>query len=417
MSYIKRIFIFVFAIGFTLANCLCIPKVEAKTINDLKKDLNKALQNQDKTNNDIKQTEGQINQTKENISQIYTDIDNINIEIATKTNEISKLNNDIVTKDKETKELMRSLQVTSGDSMYLEYIMGAESLTDFIYRIAITEQLTKYNNDLINSMNNTIKENEQKKIELADEQVRLAGKQKDLKVKLESLGKAREGLYEFQESLSDEIKAASQVISMYEKAGCKPDEDLNVCANRLLPPDTRFWRPLTSGYKTSLYGMRKNPYDGVYKMHEGVDLSNADKTNTKVYAVANGKVAYVGYANDGLADSLGNYIVIHHNINGTNYTTMYLHLKTGSIVVQIGQMVTKDTILATMGSTGDSTGPHLHLSVAEGLFYTSTNYYVYSSFAARTVDPESVVNFPNGLYVSWADRTHMYDNPKYGGKK
>lgn len=374
--------------------------VEGKTLNDLDQELKtlerKEMENQAK----IKNTEAEIAQTKKDINNIYAEMDNISAEIIAKNKEIEELSLKIELKDKETKELMRFLQVSNGGSIYLDYIMGAENLSDFVYRLSIIEQLTKYNSDLVKQMGDLITANELRKVELKDKEQTLIVKQADLKLKVDSLGSKRSTLYEYSSDLVAEIKTSKEVIKMYKDAGCRPNDNINTCANKLLPPDTRFWRPLIRGYVTSEYGNRLHPIYKDWRLHDGIDLSDANKSSTRVYAAANGKVAHVGYDS-----SRGNYIVIHHNINNKKYTTTYLHLKGGSINIGKGSIVSKDTILATMGTTGSSTGEHLHFSIANGLWFQ--DYVFYSDFVNKTVNPRIYVNFPNGK-VYWYDRVSKY---------
>ena len=399
----KNILKIIFLLTFISFNVFFIPtETNAKTLGDLKAELNRVERENKETKEEIHKTESEINKTRQTISQIYVDMDNISKEIIAKTKEIEELDIEIKEKDQETKELLKFMQISTSDNVYLEYIMGSDTLTDFIYRISIAEQLSKYNSDLIDEMNGMIKANEKKQVELAKQNENLKAKQENLRFSLNSLGQAREELYEFNRSLEDEIATARQVIQMYEKAGCKEHENINTCARKLLPPDTRFWRPMTQGVVTSEYGYRIHPIFRVPRLHDGIDLTNSDRFNTRVYATANGRVAKIGYDS-----AMGNYIIIHHNINNVSYTSQYLHLKSGSISVSEGNVVSKDTVLALMGTTGSSTGEHLHFAIARGHRYK--DYYTYSDFVSRTIDPRNVVNFPTGLRVWWVDRVSRYN--------
>ena len=114
-------------------------------------------------------------------------------------------------------------------------------------------------------------------------------------------------------------------------------------------------------------------------------------------SVANGKVAAVWYDQWG-----GNQVVIHHNINGQSWSSTYAHMS--RITARKGDIVTKDTVIGYMGSTGSATGPHLHLGISTGLRFT--DYTGTSAYVARTVDPRTVINFPSS--GSWADRVTYY---------
>ncbi len=398
----NKIFIVTILI-FIIVNFIYEPSflVNAKTLNDLMLELDE-IEEEDKENKtDIKKTEQEISQIKNNITKIYADMDQIAKDIIRITEEIKELDQDIKEKDTETKELMKFLQMSNGNNLYIEYILGADSLTDFIYRIAVVEQLSKYNNKLITEMNEMIGTNNQKKEDLRKRNEQLKSKQANLRVSLNSLGKEKESLYEYSQDLAEEIKTAREVIDMYKSAGCGLHEDIDACANRMLPPDTRFSRPLLSGKITSGYGFRTHPIYHDWRFHDGIDITNYDKYNTKIYSTANGKVAKIGYT-----DEIGHYVIIHHYINGENYTSQYLHLKPGSIQVKEGELVTRKTVLGIMGTSGTSTGEHLHFAIATGLRYK--DYWGYYDFVSRTINPCNVINFPF-LGIYWNDRITKYN--------
>ncbi|MFA5407749.1 MAG: peptidoglycan DD-metalloendopeptidase family protein [Bacilli bacterium] len=377
-------------------------EVEAKTVANLRTELEVLEADAKNVTNKIIYTNEQIKAAEKAISQLYKDIDNMTKEIEATNQEITDLTDNINKKQDEIKRLISFVQLSSSNSIYLDYIAGAESLTDFIYRVSVSQQLLKYNNELIGEMNTMIEENNSKKETLKQQQEKSRTQQQQLYQNLDILGQKKEELYEYNVSLEDEIAIAQEILQMYVNAGCKDNEDIKVCANKYLPPDTRFWRPLDQGYVTSEYGWRVHPITGVYTFHDGVDLSNSNKTSTKVYAAANGKVAATGYHY-----SMGNYIYIHHNINGQKYTTIYLHLKTGSIRVSPGDVVDKNTVLAIMGTTGSSTAEHVHFSIAKGL--RGQDYVSYTTFVKNTVNPRDYVNLPSGRYVYWYDRVKSYN--------
>lgn len=110
--------------------------------------------------------------------------------------------------------------------------------------------------------------------------------------------------------------------------------------------------PISYNYLSSPFGMRLHPVYGDYRLHNGVDLSAPE--GTPIYASRAGKVIVATYGSSG-----GNYVMIDH-MDGT-YTTMYLHMT--RYVVSVGQNVAAGELIGYCGSTGVSTGPHLHFSV------------------------------------------------------
>ena len=111
---------------------------------------------------------------------------------------------------------------------------------------------------------------------------------------------------------------------------------------------------------SSEYGYRTNPVTGVYKLHGGTDF--AAPGGTPIYAAASGYVSVAGWSTGGY----GNYVVIYHGTmsDGKAYSTLYGHMS--RIAAKQGTYVNQGDIIGYVGSTGNSTGNHLHLEVWQG---------------------------------------------------
>ena len=112
------------------------------------------------------------------------------------------------------------------------------------------------------------------------------------------------------------------------------------------------------------YGKRIHPILKVEQFHNGVDL--AANSGTAIYAAYNGEVVAATYSG-----SMGNYVMINH---GDDLYTIYMHAS--ALYVSKGDVVTKGQKIAAVGSTGRSTGPHLHFSVRKNNEYTSPWNYI-----------------------------------------
>jgi len=110
-------------------------------------------------------------------------------------------------------------------------------------------------------------------------------------------------------------------------------------------------RPIVKGWTSSYYGKRTDPFSGKLAMHKGMDF--AGKEGSEIIAVANGVVTWAGDRY-----GYGNMIEINH---GNGYTTRYGH--NAEILVEVGDTITKGQTISLMGSTGRSTGPHVHFEV------------------------------------------------------
>jgi len=409
---LKKIINVCFIVCLLIAN-FYIPefKIEAKTLGDLKKELakfeedykNNQLQ-QDLTQDEIKDIELKITRMTDNIIKLGEEISDLN-------DEIEKLNEDIEEKKSEIESILSFVQVSSGESAYLEYAFGAKDFTDFIYRVAVSEQLTSYNDDLVEQYKKNIEDNEIKKEQLNQKKNDLAKQQSSLKVELDKLRKSLKDLDKFSLSIEEQIEAKKSEIKIYEDKGCKDNEDIKTCGMAMLPPDTSFYRPLINGYLTGWFGKRNCTDPRVSCYHYGLDMS-AGYGNIPVYPIANGIVVYI--ATPSYNPSTGRYntkcggrqVYIQHNINGVIYTSGYVHLR--AINVEKGQVVTKETQIGIMGGDPSieywdncSTGAHLHLELSTGTF-NEGNYY------ANRLAPQSYVNFPKSLYDSWYDKKVKY---------
>jgi murein DD-endopeptidase MepM/ murein hydrolase activator NlpD len=111
--------------------------------------------------------------------------------------------------------------------------------------------------------------------------------------------------------------------------------------------------PVRNGYVTSRYGYRTDPFTNTVAFHPGIDFAGPE--GTSVYAVAAGVVTWAGPRT-----GYGNIVEINH---GDGYSTRYAHAS--AVTVKVGDMVSKDQLVAYMGSTGRSTGPHLHYEVLD----------------------------------------------------
>jgi len=123
------------------------------------------------------------------------------------------------------------------------------------------------------------------------------------------------------------------------------------------------WTTPSTGRFTSPYGNRFHPIFKEWRLHAGVDIANV--TGTPIYAAGDGGVSHAGWLG-----GFGNAIMITHSVEGKVYTTVYAHLS--SVGVSKGQTVDKGQKIGGMGTTGDSTGTHLHFQLHDG-YYSSSN--------------------------------------------
>lgn len=122
--------------------------------------------------------------------------------------------------------------------------------------------------------------------------------------------------------------------------------------------------PVGSTYITSYFGYRNSPTAGATSYHQGIDIGASH--GSSIWAAASGTVVTASYNS-----AMGNYVVISH---GNGLSTVYEHCS--ALYVSAGDYVSQGTTIAAVGSTGISTGAHLHFGVMEGGSYVNPLYYV-----------------------------------------
>lgn len=370
-----------------------IPRTNAQTLQEAMNELEK-LKTDAANNRTTKQkSEAEILQLQQQVTKLYQEIDKAKQEIEDMTKEIEELTADIEKTDNETKSIVSYLQLSNGESAYLEYAFGAETITDFIYRVALVEQISKYNTDSINSMNEKILENRRMQEELAQKQVDMNNKIAESTERQLELNQYTKELDESYTDLETDIQKKEDLINYAKKKGCNLGDELATCTGQL-PYNTKFIRPLAYGVVTSNYGPR-NLSVASSSFHYGLDTGVASGTN--VYAPADGIVTSVEWNS-----CSGNTLHLVHNINGEYYTTAYMHLS--KINVSVGQTVYTNTVIAQSGNTGScTTGAHLHFAITKKARYVTAGmygipanqvYYSYADFTRYTIDPRSMISYP-----------------------
>jgi len=358
---------------------------------------------------EVNQNKANINKTQQEIDEANKQINNIKEEMKKLRQEVDKLNKEIVEYDEEikikslqTKQIFEYFQMSTGENTYLDYIFDAETTTDLIYRMAIVEQMTEYNNKVTEDLKNMIEQNKKREVEIEKLNVTLTSNQKDLEDKVVSLGKEKTSLMSGSTAAEEQVKIYQEIVNGYKKQGCLSHHVIGVdCA--VSGSAGTFRRPVKNGYLTSEYGYRWGSF------HRGIDISNGNPYNTKIYPVANGTVIAKYYDNYGAL-----VVVVEHYdaIKDMYYSSFYAHLDSFAPDIYVGKRVTTDNYLGYMGNSGYSTGPHLHLEIAPCRMYKDyacRNWNSYVSFMTSQYNkgfkgPRQLINFPKSLYTSWNTR-------------
>lgn len=281
----------------------------------------------------------------------------------------------------ESMKLRIQYMYENGNESYLEMLLGAESFADLLNKSEYITQITNYDREMLDAYQQTILEVEAKEAQLEEENqelTRLIQESEDEKENLQLLIDAKAIVLAGYEA---DIESGEAEVSALEADMAKMEQELSELEAQLKREEEEAARqaaaarrtydggslgfPMAWYYrKTSDFGYRNHPIYGQVLQHNGVDLS-AD-TGTAIYAAYNGTVVVSTYNS-----SAGNYIMIDH---GSGLMTVYMHCS--KLLVSVGETVTKGQTIGLVGSTGNSTGPHLHFSVRLNGSYVDPKPYI-----------------------------------------
>lgn len=205
-------------------------------------------------------------------------------------------------------------------------------------------------NARIAQMEEEIRKAEEEARRRAEEEARRKAEE-EARRKAEEAARAREGAGEASGKAVDAPKDTEKKTSSSSSSGAKATGSLS-------------WPLPASDYITSGFGHRESPTAGASSNHQGIDIGAA--TGSSITAADGGTVITASYSS-----SAGNYVVISH---GNGLSTVYMHCS--KLLVSEGDTVSKGQTIAKVGSTGYSTGPHLHFGVRKNGSYVNPTDYV-----------------------------------------
>lgn len=364
---------------------------------DSLKDENKAIQAEinairrdfDANASDIQALVDQKNAVDQEIALLNAQIININDQISAYGQLIADAQDQLDVAQEHLNELSRKhkerirAMEEEGTVTYWDVLFEASSFTDLLDRLNMVDEIAAADQRRLEQMReaaDVVESNrvalEGGKAELEDTRTQLNETQEYLEVKRTESDDILRELIKKQEEfqiLLDESEAAQddlmKEIAAKEKelSAAKYEEHLaKLALQGQNPPSNAAWRVPVSGYTlTSPFGMRKHPVLGVNRMHNGVDMACAQ--GTPIYATRAGKVTTASYQ----AGGAGNYVSINH---GDGFASIYMHMT--HYVVYAGQSVAQGQLIGYVGSTGISTGPHLHFGISYAGTYVNPLAYI-----------------------------------------
>ena len=328
----------------------------------------------------------------EQIDVINEQITSYSLLIADKQDELDDARGRLAELNEKNKERIQAME-EEGTLSYWSIIFEANSFSDLLDRLNMIQEIAAADQRRMQEISAVAEEVaraqeelegekaalEGTKAELADAQVVLEGKRAEadeLLLQLIAKGKEYEAMLDESEALQDELMleiAAKE--KEYDQAKYREWLATSVATTRPTTSNTKpsGSAPSSSGWVcpvpyytlTSPFGMRVHPVLGYTRMHNGVDMACA--SGTPIYAAKSGKVTVASYQ----AGGAGNYVSINH---GDGFSSIYMHMT--RYIVSAGQYVNAGQVIGYVGSTGISTGPHLHFGISYNGSYVNPMDYL-----------------------------------------
>ena len=371
-------------------------KEEKKEIDAKLKDVKSQLKEND---NEIGSIVARKDAIDQEIQLLHQQIDNINYQVASyalliadKQDELDVANLHLDDLNEKNKERLRAME-EDGDVSYWAVVFKANSFSDLLDRISMVQEINAADQRRLKEIRTVAQQVSTVQSELVFEKTALESIKEELgtaEITLESKRAESDRLLqdlvargqEFEELIDKSEDLQSDLM----KQIAKKEKDLkaaeyqewlatyvpttkpsgtDVTPSTQTTPSSAGWiKPLKTLRVTSAFGMRIHPISKVWKMHEGVDFSAAQ--GTPIYAARSGKVTTASYQ----AGGAGYYVSINH---GDGYSSIYMHMT--HYIVKPGDYVSAGQVIGYVGSTGGSTGPHLHFGIAyKGEYKNPMNY-------------------------------------------
>ena len=389
-------------------------KVSARSSSEIRKQLNALKEEKKEIAAQIKEVRGQYNANSDEIDALveqkngidqeitllHQEVENINQQVAAyalliadKQDELDNAQERLDYLNQKNKERIRAME-EEGKLSYWSIIFRANDFSDLLDRLDMIQEINAADQRRLAEIAEAAQYVESAQLELAGEKTEL----EEIRVELEASEVVlEEKRVEADKILTDLIAKGDEYQAMLDESEELQDElmkeiaqaekDLKTAEYKewlatYVPPTTlpsgtdttpstqapssSGWiKPLKSYTITSAFGMRKHPVLGYERMHNGVDM--AAPANTPIYAAKSGKVTTASYQ----AGGAGNYVSINH---GDGFSSIYMHMT--RYIVSKGQYVQAGQVIGYVGSTGISTGNHLHFGISYKGEYVNPMRYI-----------------------------------------
>lgn len=409
-TWLKRAAAFVLCAALVLVTGVFPTRVQAKSLDDLKKDYNELekeieanqkklenIKNQQASNAEkMKLLSSQAEAISSQLDVLNSQLSVLNADIADYDREISaldkkiadaqskidKIDADIAATQEKISERLRATYM-AGSSSWIEILLESDSISSLLLRIQLLASVTENDNKLISKLEKQIEELNAAKAELDKDKKALEEKRSLLVEKKSELDSKNKTLSSKQSAYNANYRQISALMTSLDKSSAEYQQELQrqyrkraaferqidqLVSGGSQGGDNDYYDngemiwpvPYKNSYISAGYGYYDPEGDGTYTMHPAIDIVVRENGvnvsyGKNIIAAQSGKVLVRGYSDVG-----GNYITIDH---GDGYRTYYGHCS--KIIASAGQYVEKGEVIAYIGNTGYVTGPHVHFQVMQ----------------------------------------------------
>ncbi len=388
------------AAGVLLLLCLSFPAYGTKKELEAEKEKTSVIEEEKKKVEDtLKNLEGQKADTESYVRQLDQEMAAISSQLEELSGQIADKESEIVVTQEELSaaqeaevqqydamKLRIKYMYEKGDTTFIDLILESKSISQLLNRAEYISQISQYDRQMLDeyaATRQTIADNEAK---LESERADLLALQESTQAKHNSVEELLAAKEEQLKSYETQIASAQSQINAYEQDLAAQESKIRQIEEEMQKAEeearkkaessgtsytvkslgnTKFIWPCPSSSRiTSAFGGRESPTEGASSNHQGIDIGAS--TGSDIVAAADGVVTIATYS-----ASAGNYVMLSH---GGGVSTVYMHCS--SLNVSEGQSVTQGQVIAKVGSTGYSTGPHLHFGIRSGGSYVNPSNYV-----------------------------------------
>lgn len=311
----------------------------------------------------IEKMDKKMNKVDEKLQEIKENLEIVTEELEVVTGELEVAEEQEVSQYETMKKRIKYMY-ENGSNGYLDLIFSGSSISDVLNRMEYVNKITAYDNQMLEGYKETRLSVLKKKNEVSEKKNQFEVLQEEVELEQDTLKKIIKKKEDEIKKYNDSISTTSEEVKNFEEEIQKKEAEIEALLieqakksdnNTAIPvgiSGSGFCWPLAvKGTITSHFGKRKAPTAGASTYHKGLDI--AAPMGVSILAAKGGTVVTSTYSS-----SAGNYIMINH---GDGLNTVYMHAS--KRVVKVGDTVSQGQKIAEVGSTGYSTGPHLHFGV------------------------------------------------------